>query len=554
MSKRMTRRELLRAAAGASAGLGLGWAARPSGALGADAASAPPKKRPNILFVMVDEMRWDAMHCAGHPVVKTPTLDQLAAGGRRFLNFYSVAPVCSPARTSAFTGRYAHVHGVMGNERPANPGEVYITSILKHYGYTTAISGKLHYVPAQWDFDFDQFYSFSSEGPGKLERYPEYLKRKYGSPSVWAKKEGSCPYPDDPLGKDLGEFAYPKEDFQSFWITDRSIDFLRSQKGSDKPWFLFTSYLQPHSPYTTPEPYHSMYPPDSFDVPKLGPELAEERAKLTGKSMRHLIADETMLRAITAQYLGHVTNVDDNLERLFAEVKSLGMMDDTIVLFSADHGNMLGDRGRMFKGVMYEGSSHVPLIIRAAKNLPIAGRFNTGAPIEGIAETVDLLPTLLDMAGVPIPETGIQGKGLAPVALGEEKTWKNRAFAALATSMIRTPQYKLIDNGEGAAQRFELYDMTKDPKEQTSLAGDPQCKDVVHDLAKRLDEWRKDKPGPVVVPGLETPYYAKPLSPEEQEKLKQRAGQKRQAQSRLNAKTGGKKAAPKGNPGEDEEE
>ncbi len=115
-------------------------------------------KPPNILFVMVDEMRWDAVSSEHHPVVSTPNLDRLAKQGVRFSNAYTVAPVCSPARSCVFTGRYADVHGVTHNEMPSNPGEIFLPSILKHYGYHTAIAGKLHYMPKRYDFGFDQFW------------------------------------------------------------------------------------------------------------------------------------------------------------------------------------------------------------------------------------------------------------------------------------------------------------------------------------------------------------------------------------------------------------
>nr|MCU0248477.1 sulfatase-like hydrolase/transferase [Bryobacter sp.] len=129
------------------------------------AAAAADLQRPNILFVMVDEMRFDAMGCAGHPIVKTPNLDRLAGEGVRFASSYVASPVCSPSRASAFTGRYAHVHGVETNGVPAHNGEIFLPSVLRHHGYHTAIAGKLHYTPKRFDYGFDQFWSFSNEGP-----------------------------------------------------------------------------------------------------------------------------------------------------------------------------------------------------------------------------------------------------------------------------------------------------------------------------------------------------------------------------------------------------
>ncbi|MGH9722917.1 MAG: sulfatase family protein, partial [Bryobacteraceae bacterium] len=237
-STNITRRELALGSAGAAAALAQG-----------------ARRRPNILFVMVDEMRWDAMSCETHPVVATPNLDRLAKQGVRFANAYTVAPVCSPARTCVFTGRYADVHGVIRNAMPANPGEIFLPSILKHYGYHTAIAGKLHYVPREFDFGFDQFWSFTAEGPTPELGYMAYLEKKHGSRSKWPYVKGTCPWPDDPLGRDVGVFLYPEPDFETEWITDRSIDYLRSRREKTEPWFLFTSYLKPHSPSVEPKRY-----------------------------------------------------------------------------------------------------------------------------------------------------------------------------------------------------------------------------------------------------------------------------------------------------------
>ena len=147
--------------------------------LGASAlAAAQTPSRPNILWLMADEFRHDAIHCAGHPLVSTPNLDRIAHEGVRFASTYTVSPVCSPSRASAFSGRYSTVHGVTTNQVPARNGEIFLPSILKHYGYHTAISGKLHFVPRRFDFGFDRFWSFSAEGPTPEKGYQAFLKNK----------------------------------------------------------------------------------------------------------------------------------------------------------------------------------------------------------------------------------------------------------------------------------------------------------------------------------------------------------------------------------------
>jgi arylsulfatase len=483
-----------------------------AGAAGSASVLRAAPSRPNILFIMVDEMRWDAMGCEKHPIVRTPNLDRLARQGVRFASTYTVSPVCSPARASAFTGRYAHVHGVTMNGIPAHNGEIFLPSILRYYGYHTAISGKLHYTPARFDYGFDQFWTFSAEGPTPQLGYVAYLRKKYGSPAKWPKVPGTCPWPDDPLGRDVGRFKYPAEDFESNWITDRSIDYLRSRRGNSQPWFLFTSYLKPHSPSVEPEPYFSMYDPAAMPVPKLPPNAKELRAAQSGRSRRHYVDDERMIRVMSAIYYGAITQVDDQIGRILAELDKLGMADNTLVLFTADHGNMLGQHGRWFKGLQYEGSARIPLLWRGPKGAPENG----GHVVDKHIENTDLAPTILETAGLPIPE-GMQGRSFLKLARGKDTNWKNRCFSQLRSGMLLDGRWKLIDDSLDCTGPRELYDLRNDPKEEHNLAGDPKQRDRVAEYCKRLTAWRADHPAPVKIAGMPAPAYAH-ISDEERRK------------------------------------
>lgn len=453
-------------------------------------------------------MRWDAMSCAGHPVVATPNLDRLAKQGVRFANAYTVAPVCSPARATAFTGRYADVHGVTGNGVPANPGEIFLPSILKHYGYHTAICGKLHYVPIENSFGFDEFRSFAAEGPTPELGYTAYLKKKYGSPAKWPIVPGTCPWPDDILGRDVGVFRHPEEDFETNWLTSRSIEYLRSRARTGQPWFLFTSYLKPHSPSVEPKRWFSRYDPAKIPVPPLPPDAKEIRAAQSGRSKRHYVDDERMMRALASVYYGAISHVDEQVGRLLGELERLGMADNTLVLFTADHGNMLGDRGRWFKGIMYEGSTHVPLLWRGPKG----SAENTGRVEGKVVENTDLMPAILEAAGLPVPD-GVQGRSFLKLARGGDAGWKDRAFAQLRTAMYRDGRFKLIDNSRDLSGEFELYDLRNDPKEQRNLAGEARHRDFVEHAKEQLTRWRADKPAPVKIAGMATPDYAREAPP-----------------------------------------
>lgn len=472
------------------------------GAAAAATTSAAPAQ-PNILFIMVDEMRWDAMGCEKHPVVETPNLDRLAKAGVRFARSYTVSPVCSPSRACVFTGRYAHVNGVLSNGVPAHRGEIFLPTLLRHYGYHTAISGKLHYTPARFDYGFDQFWSFSSEGPTPQIGYNEYLRRKHGSPAKWPIVPGTCPWPDDPLGKDVGLFRYPHEDFETDWITARSIDYLRSRKGQSQPWFLFTSYLKPHSPSVEPEPYFSKYDPKAMPIPKLPPNARELRAAQRGRSKRHYVDNEEMVRVMSAKYYGAISHIDEHAGKLLGELQRLGMDANTLVIFTADHGNMLGDHGRWFKGLQYEGSARVPLIWRG----PRGSAENGGRLVDKVVENTDLAPSILEAAGVPVPE-GFQGRSFVNLARGKDANWKDCCYSQLRSGSYQEGHWKLIDNSLDASGSRELYDIENDPKEQRNLAGDPKQRDRVEHCMHLLTAWRAAHPAPVKVRGMSTPAYA----------------------------------------------
>ncbi len=473
-----------------------------AGAAGAAGKSAAPA-RPNILFVMVDEMRFDALRCAGHPFIETPNLDRLARQGTRFENAYTVSPVCCPARASAFTGRYAHVHGVTINDVPANEGEVFLPSILKHYGYHTAISGKLHFSPQRFDYGFDKFWTFTSEGPTPELGLIAHCQRKYGSRNKWTRVEGSCPWPDDPLGKDVGLFRWDREDFETEWITDRSIEYLRSRQGSGQPWFLFTSYLKPHSPSVEMEPWFSKYSPGRMPMPKLPPNARHIRMSVPENRRRQFVDDEKMIRVMSAIYYGMTSHVDENLGRLFGELDKLGMADQTLILFTADHGNMLGDRGRWFKGLQYEGSAHVPLIWRGPKG----SAENTGKTIRPVVEGTDVMPAILETAGIPIPE-GVQGRSFLSLARGRDKNWKDRSFSQLRGASYVEGGFKTIDDSLDGTGARELYDLRNDPREERNLADEPKHRDRVQHALAELRKWRADRPLPIRVPGMSAPEYA----------------------------------------------
>ena len=492
-------------------------------ALGLPGAAA----QPNILFIMVDEMKWNVMSCAGHPIVKTPNLDRLAREGTRFATAYTVAPICTASRYSFFTSRYAHVHGAVDNSTPTREPQLLLPAILKHHGYQTAISGKLHFIPNHLDYSFAYFWSFSGEGPGKLPTWPQYIEKKHGRGA--ARKLVEQPFPDDSLGRDLGKLSYPKEDAQTFWITDRAVDFLQL-RDKDKPFFLFVSYLDPHSPSHLCEPYWTMF--DAGKMPLPATFKPDSSKPSQSAANRHEVNDPKIIKAMTAAYYAKVTMMDDNVGRLLRQLESAGSSENTLIVFTADHGNMLGDLNRWFKGAMYEGSARIPLLLKAPPASPFAAQFNHGKVVSNIVENIDVMPTLCEMAGVPLPEQGIQGRSLTPLLSGQASTWKDRAFAERNSQMVRTSQYKLIHEPRGAGS-YELYDLAKDPQETNDLANDPACAKVFKDLAAQMDAWQKDNPPVPVISGLAPQSPGEPAASEVKPARKEKQDRREKRKQRV---------------------
>ncbi|MDR1959099.1 MAG: sulfatase-like hydrolase/transferase [Planctomycetaceae bacterium] len=479
---------------------------------------------PNVLFIMVDEMRWDALAAnRSDNVYKTPALDRLAAEGTRFTHAYTVAAVCVSSRHSFFTSRYSHVHGATDNQVPIRTAQILLPGIMKQLGYETAISGKLHFSPNDKDYDFDYFRSFGNEGPKTLQTWPQYLSQKY-TPAQRQLKD--APFRGDKLGGDLGRLEYPKEDTQSFWITDRAVEFLHIRDKS-KPFFLFVSYLEPHSPSHLAEPYWSQFlaEKDRVKLPStFVPGLAPKPEDGITRNGRAWVSDPEIAKSMTAAYHAKVKHVDDNIERLLDGLKKAGLDKNTLIIFTADHGNMLGDHNRWFKGVQYEGSIRIPLLVKAPENSAYAETFNQGKTVSRLIESIDVMPTLLDIIGKPLPDDpGFQGKSFTKLVAGNDPGWKNIVYSERRGMLVRDSKYKLIKNEEESGGGYLLFDLENDPEETQNLAGETALQSVFEELKKKLDAWQKEEPPVPKYPGLEPKF-----PPAEEKRNKEQRRDRRQ--------------------------
>jgi arylsulfatase A-like enzyme len=478
-------------------------------------------RRPNILFLVADEFRHDCLGAAAHPIVKTPNLDALARAGMRLSRAYVAAPVCSPSRATLFTGRYPQVHGVTTNNMPFAPGEVVLPDILHAHGYTTGIVGKLHLQNYEGWFDYDRI-----DTEGNSAAYRAFLKaagRALDGPPNTAAVPGSLVKPGKtPLR--VGTSVLPEDVFPEAWEADQAIDFIRRQQGRDKPFFLYVSMLKPHSEFVIPAPFDKMYPafemplPATFkpgialpadfrtaaDDPAVKAKSAARRKDGPGSAARTFINDPELLREVIAHYYGAVTMVDKQMGRVLAALAEAGFADDTIVVFTADHGNMLGERNRMFKGVMYEASARVPMLYRAPGIRP-------GRTSDVIIDNATVMPTLLELAGLPVP-AGVQGTSIAPLLRGDgAASAPGVAYSYLRDKMVRKGDWKLIVPLEGpdrpVARRrggtttSELYNLAADPAEQVNLYDKPEAAAAQRELTTLMETWLAQKPSRVERPG-----------------------------------------------------
>ena len=446
----MNRREFIGRAAGSATGL-----AAAGLLLQGRASAAEAVKRPNILFIMSDQHRWDFMGCMGHPLAQTPALDRLASEGTLFDAAYCQWPVCVPSRMSITTGRYARSHGALGNSYALPQDQQTIAGYLKGFGYQTGAIGKMHFI------DDDQHHGFDY----RVE------KAEYAEESGAETRNAAIRARDD---KEWGISNQTEAQTYEHYLADKTIEWL--QKNGDTPFCLWCSFVAPHPPFIAPEELYDLY------AGKVGlPPQPPTPNAFVGRSRQRWVdlTDQDALAVMTA-YLGRITLVDMNVARLLAALDRLALADNTVVSYTSDHGDMQWQHKLFGKMVMFDGATRVPCILRYRSRVP------KGVVRHEVVEHVDMYPTFCDLLGVPTPPT-IQGRSLVPLLAGETARWPNTAFIEMGNSVIvRTSQHKCrFEDG----QALELYDTKQDPQEWSNLVGKPGSATVVAHMKGLMDDW-----------------------------------------------------------------
>ncbi|WP_129667054.1 sulfatase [Phytoactinopolyspora endophytica] len=459
--------------------------------------------RPNILLICTDQQRFDAVGAYGNPDIATPHLDRLAGQGTVFENCYVQNPVCGPSRASLMTGRYVPSHGLHANGVDLEPHELLFSRLLADTGYDCGLVGKFHLGACQdgrseprLDDGFRVFRWAHDPYPGSSENaYHRWLKARFPKlHEAMVRRDGT--YTWDTL---------PTEAHYSHWIGEETVDFLQSSREEGKPFFFVANFFDPHHGFGAPDEYLRRYDPAALPRPVTRdgeldgkPSIFTEASKASygGVARGYVDYSEAELMEVRQAYYAMVSLVDDEVGRILDALDETGQADNTIVVFTSDHGEMLGDHQLMLKGpFMYECAVRVPLIVRWP------GVAKPGDRRPELVQWIDLAPTFLQAAGVDVPER-MQGESLIRLIHDDDAAgWRDWALChyrdsghpddpAVHVTMLRHDRWKLvIHHGAPASARDrtgELYELSADPRELTNLWHDDAHRETRVELQEKL--------------------------------------------------------------------
>ncbi len=442
----MNRRAVLKGMSSAVAAMGLNR--------GATWAKTDAKRPPNVVFILPDEWRGQALGCMGNVDVKTPHLDQLASEGVLMRNTLANTPVCCPARSVMLTGTYTSTTGMVANDLRFDESKITLGDLFAQAGYRTGYVGK-------WHLD---------GGP----RFPGFVppgRRRHGF-QFWAANECNHNYFYNWYFRDANVPIVTEKYEPEFW-TDLGIEFL--YESQDQPFFLMLAIGAPHDPYLAPLNYIDLYDPEKLTME---PNWVEGVPGAGRKDM--------------AAYYASMTAIDDQVGRLMRTLRELGLEDNTIVFFSSDHGNMLGSHGKILKRKPWEESIRVPGIMRCPGLIPAGSQSNA------LFSHVDYAPTLISLCGIPVPKD-MQGADQSAIVTGRQVKGPDAAYFQIfgpyhsggvehAWRGVRTERFMYARTQAGP---WVLYNLESDPYEQKNLIDDPAARTVMNELDNDIMDWMR---------------------------------------------------------------
>jgi len=470
------------------------------------------KNHPNILFIMADQMRFDCIGCNGNTIIKTPSLDSLAEKSAIFSSFFIQAPVCVPSRQTFFTGRYPRSHKNRVNYTEMNDDVTLIQKRLQNNGYKTGFVGKLHYFPPTMEYalttGFDHGFIHDA---GPTDSYSDYikwiksLKNSFSEENYRKCKKGT----ENPYITKL-----PSELHETTWCGEKTRELMKKMSRNEEPFFLFSSYWKPHSPFEVPEPWATMYDNEEIMIPD---EVSEEYINSLPEPVRKLAyregkkyfktGSEEILWKYRAYY-GAVSQIDHEVGLTLELLKELGLEENTLVVFCSDHGDMLYGHGLIDKNFFFDEAIHTPFMI-SYPGIIEPGNYNE------LTESTDVLSTIFELCGLEVPYDN-QGRSFAGLITKSDNVSKyiQREFVYAENIIpevitneyidyrykkdkgikgIRHPDAKMIRSRKWKYNYYidseELFDLENDPGETENLAYLQDYRDVVQKLRKKLLDW-----------------------------------------------------------------
>lgn len=492
--------------------------------------------RRNILWIMCDQLRFDYLSCAGHKTLSTPNIDRLAAKGVRFTKAYTQSTICGPARMSAYTGRYVRSHGSTQNGVPLRVGEPTLGDHLRANGMRCVLIGKTHMVADKEGMErlgiapesligvhtaqcgFEPYERDDGLHPGQGPQdiaYNDYLRSKgYAQAAPWEVFANGA---EGAGGESLSGWLLShadkparvrEEDSETPYMTRRAMRFIEEAELDGRPWCAHLSYIKPHWPYIVPEPYASMYGPEDVQSPIRDQTEIEEAHPLYAAFMkerysRNFSRDEVRERVVPA-YMGLIKQIDDQIGLLMNFLEGKGLIDHTMIIFTSDHGDYLGDHWLGEKYLFHDVSVKIPFIVYDPSPTADATR---GTSSDALVEMIDLAPTFLSFIGAPARPHVLEGLSLTPLLHQRGAFWPrhyaiseydyapdaarlhlDRSVQESRAVMITDGRFKMI---ETPGYRPMLYDLDNDPQELRDIGADPtQAAQIGHLRAAMLDWYR----------------------------------------------------------------
>jgi len=471
-------------------------------ALGGASMSAQPRRQPHVLLLMADQFRADCLGAAGHPCVLTPNLDRIARDGILCDRAYSSTPSCTPARSGLLTGLTPWHHGMLGYGQVAVRYENELPQMMREAGYHTLGIGKMHYHPQRNPHGFHQTILDESgrvEAPDFESDYRKWFReaapgRDPDATAIGWNDHRAAPY------------ALPERLHPTRWTGDRAVEFLEGYEAG-QPFFLKVSFARPHSPYDPPRRFFDRYADADIPPAYLGdwaePNAMRGRESFPDDLARGDLGPEVVRRSRQGYY-GSVAFIDDQIGRILDVLRKRGFLDDALILFTSDHGDMTGDHYLWRKTFAYEASARVPMLVRWPEWLVSAER---GRRVSELVELRDVLPTCLAAANGSYDPSRFDGRSLLELVTAETSDWRGTLDLEHSTCYWPENQWTGVTDGRfkyvyyAPTGQQQLFDLEADPHEVHDLVLDPESATLVAEWRARMVETLAERGEPYVVDG-----------------------------------------------------